>query len=163
MAREHPTNQYNHKVQKGEKIGKKTFCLVLLNEEMALLKLVTLRSEESSPSSVAAILAINSSGSGRHLGAKRACYTYFGRKGLLKHLVLATWRQMSLRKASLSSWLSTISCTTYLGEVIRYKSSRDNVRQETWNRRREIRDMRHTKFIRWSSASDKDKDLHSLP
>ena len=54
----------------GKKIVK-TFCLVLLNEEMALLKLVTLRSEESSPSSAAAILAINSSGSGRHLGANR--------------------------------------------------------------------------------------------
>ena len=49
----------------------KTFCFVLLNEEIALLKLVTLRSEESSPSSVAAIFAISSSGSGRHLDANR--------------------------------------------------------------------------------------------
>lgn len=84
MAREHPTNQYNHKVQNGEKIGKKTFCLVLLNEEMALLKLVTLRSEESSPNSVAAIFAINSSGSGRHLGAKRYVLNIIWKKGIVK-------------------------------------------------------------------------------
>ena len=44
-----------------------TFCFVLLNEEIALLKLVTLKSEESRPNSVAVILASNSSGSGRHL------------------------------------------------------------------------------------------------
>ena len=43
------------------------FCFVLLNEEIALLKLVTLKSEESRPNSVAVILASNSSGSGRHL------------------------------------------------------------------------------------------------
>ena len=62
-----------------EKLGE-TFCFVLLNEEIALLKLVTLRSEESSPSSVAAIFAISSSGSGRHLGANRTRYTFERRK-----------------------------------------------------------------------------------
>ena len=67
---------------RAKKLGK-TFCLVLLNEEIALLKLVTLRSEESSPSSVAAIFAISSSGSGRHLGASKACYT-FESDGVLK-------------------------------------------------------------------------------
>ena len=79
MAREPPTNQYNHQqVCKRRKISKKkTFCLVLLNEDMALLKLVTLRSEESSPSSVAAIFAINSSGSGRHLGERRDMLKHF--------------------------------------------------------------------------------------
>ena len=80
MARELPTNQY-HSVEK-EKLGE-TFCFVLLNEEIALLKLVTLRSEESSPSSVAAIFAISSSGSGRHLDANRTCYT-FESNGVLK-------------------------------------------------------------------------------
>ena len=108
MAREHPKNQ-DHKEQKRKKIIQ-TFCLVLLKEDMALLKLVTLRSDESSPSSVAAILAINSSGSGRHLVNILVDLSQV----LREHLVFATWRQMSLRKASLSSWLSTISCTTYL-------------------------------------------------
>ena len=108
MAREHPKNQ-DHKEQKRKMIIQ-TFCLVLLKEDMALLKLVTLRSDESSPSSVAAILAINSSGSGRHLGKLLVDLSQV----LREHLVFATWRQMSLRKASLSSWLSTISCTTYL-------------------------------------------------
>ena len=93
----------------------KTFCFVLLNEEIALLKLVTLKSEESRPNSVAVILASNSSGSGRHLEDEQVVWTCFKKSTLVAYLVFATCRQVSLRKAILSSGLSTINCTTYLG------------------------------------------------
>ena len=104
--------------QKGKKSwhdGGQTFCFVLLNEEIALLKLVTLKSEESRPNSVAVILASSSSGSGRHLEHDQVVWTRSNKSTLEAYLVFATCRQVSLRKASLSSGLSTINCTTYLG------------------------------------------------
>ena len=104
--------------QKGKKSwhgGGQTFCFVLLNEEIALLKLVTLKSEESRPNSVAVILASNSSGSGRHLEDDHMMWICSNKSTLVvAYLVFATCRQVSLRKANLSSGLSTINCTTYL-------------------------------------------------
>lgn len=68
-----------------------TFCLVLWNDERALLKLDTLRSLASRLMSLAARLTRSWSGSGLHK-------------------VLDTWRHTVLRKVSLSSTLSTTSC-----------------------------------------------------